>query len=249
MSAFNKLLSILDLFTEQTPYLTAEQIGTQLECSASTAYRYVRELLAVGLLAKRVSGEYVLGPRIIRLDYQIRNTDPVLSIAQPIMAELVERVGFDVVISHWFGEEFVDTHRETKDTSLALKYGRGRPRLLFKGAAPKAVMSTFPRARLLTLYESHEPQIRASGMAQTFDEFRAALWTVRKEGYYISEGEVEPDVVAIAVPVYSDNSGVASAALQIVMPLSRLEFVNRARLVEALKEAAARIGARLSGAD
>ncbi|RQR74792.1 IclR family transcriptional regulator [Burkholderia sp. Bp9015] len=249
MTAFNKLLSILDLFSEQSPFLTADQIGEKLGCSASTAYRYVRELLAVGLLAKHVGSEYRLGPKIIKLDYEIRNSDPVLSVAQPIMAELVERVGFDVVISHWFDHELVDTHRETKDPALALKYGRGRPRMLFRGAAPKVVMSTFPRARLLALYETHEEAIRASGMAQSFEELRSVLWAIRKAGHYVSHAEVEPTVAAIAVPVCADRSGVASAALQIVMPVSRLEFTNVERLIEALKEAAAMVSARSAKAE
>jgi DNA-binding IclR family transcriptional regulator len=75
MSSIAKLLSILELFSEARPFLCAEEVAAQLDCSLPTAYRYVRELVESGMLVRFPSGEYGLGPRIIKLDYHLRVSD------------------------------------------------------------------------------------------------------------------------------------------------------------------------------
>ena len=50
MSSIAKLLSILELFSEGRPFLSAEEVAAELDCSIPTAYRYVRELVESGML-------------------------------------------------------------------------------------------------------------------------------------------------------------------------------------------------------
>jgi len=244
MSSIAKLLSILELFSEAQPFLTAEQVAAELACSIPSAYRYLRELVDSGMLLRFAGGEYGLGPRIIKLDYHLRMSDPLLKAGQPIMRELAEHSGFDVVMSRWYGDELVDTHRETHDATLDLRYGRGRPRPLFRGAAPKAILSTFPKAKLSVLFEHHAGEIEASHLGHSLDEFRSNLLKIRRAGYYLSTGELEADVSAIASPLFTDDSGEAVGAIALVVPSHRLELLNVDRLVEAIKQAAARVSAR-----
>ena len=245
MSSIAKLLSILELFSEARPFLSAEQVASELECSVPTAYRYLRELVDTGMLLRFVGGEYGLGPRIITLDYHLRISDPLLKAGQPIMRELVEHSGFDAVMSRWYGNELVDTHRETHDAAFDLRYGRGRPRPLFLGAAPKAILSTFPKAKLAALFEQYPEDIAASGLGTSLEEFRASLLKIRRAGFYLSKGELEAGMSAVASPLFTDASGEAVASLALVVPEQRLEFFNLDRVVEAVKEAAARISTRV----
>jgi len=244
MSSIAKLLSILELFSESRPFLSAEQVATDLDCSVPSAYRYLRELVESGMLLRFAGGEYGLGPRIIRLDYQLRISDPLLKAGQPIMRELAEHSGFDVVMSRWYGNELVDTHRETHDTALDLRYGRGRPRPLFLGAAPKAILSTFPKAKLATLFEQHAADIASSGLGDSLEAFRSNLLRIRRAGFYLSKGELEEGVSAVASPLFTDDSGEAVGSLALVVPTHRLELLNLDRLVESIKEAAARTSSR-----
>ena len=72
------MLKVLDLFTEEAPALTADEIIARLKYSRPTGYRYVRELVAAGLLVRAPHG-YALGPRIIEFDRLIRRHDPLLT--------------------------------------------------------------------------------------------------------------------------------------------------------------------------
>lgn len=248
MSSISRLLSILELFSEEQPFLSAEDVATALECSVPTTYRYLRELLETGLLLRYSGGHYGLGPRIIKLDYHLRVSDPLLGVGRPVMRELSQDTGFDVVMSRWYGYECVDTYRETHDATLDLRYGRGRPRPPFRGSAQKVILSTFPKARLAALFEQHQPAIAQSGMGATFDEFRLALMKIRRAGFCLAKGELDPGVSGIAAPLFIDDSGEAVGALALAMPSVRLEFVNVPKLVELIKEAAARISQRARGA-
>ncbi|MBB5499787.1 DNA-binding IclR family transcriptional regulator [Paraburkholderia sp. MM5384-R2] len=197
-----------------------------------------------GLLIRFAGGDYGLGPRIIKLDYHLRVSDPLLAIGQPIMRELSEHSGFDVVMSRWYGSELVDTHRETHEAALDLRYGRGRPRPLFLGAAPKAILSTFPKAKLAVLFEQYAEEIAQSGLGTTLDEFRASLLKIRRAGFYLSRDELENGVSALASPLFTDDSGEAVGSLAVIVPTQRLEFANLDRLVESIREAAARTSQR-----
>jgi len=56
LSSIAKLLSILELFSEARPFLSAEQVAAELQCSVPTAYRYLRELVDTGMLLRFVGG-------------------------------------------------------------------------------------------------------------------------------------------------------------------------------------------------
>jgi len=240
MSSLSKMLSILDLFTVEKPMWSSEAICDYIGCSAPTGYRYVRELVEAGLLARLGNGSYALGPRVMTLDYQLRTVDPYFCAGQPLMQHLSEQTGCDCVMTRIFDDEIVDTHRESGADGLHLAYGRGRPRPLFRGAAPKVILATLSRARLARLFEKHTAAVREAGMGQTFDEFWSKLQEIRKAGFYMSRGELESGVGAIGVPFFGSGPQ-AVGALALVIPLRRFEFMHHAKLLELLQVTATKL--------
>ncbi len=87
--ATDRALGVLTLFSLEKPVWTAEEVAGRLEVSISSAYRYLSNLMELGLVATAGAGRYVLGPAIIQLDRQIQLTDPMLQQAHPIMEELI----------------------------------------------------------------------------------------------------------------------------------------------------------------
>jgi len=245
MSSLSKMLSILDLFTVERPMWSSEVICDHIGCSAPTGYRYLRELVGAGLLARLGNGSYTLGPRVMTLDYQLRTVDPFFRAGQPLMHELSRQTGCDCVMTRIFDDEVVDTHRESGVDGLHLAYGRGRPRPLFRGAAPKVILSTLTRARLVRLFDKHSTAAAEAGMGETFDAFWSRLQEIRKAGFYISKGELEAEVGAIGVPLFADGPQ-AVGALAIVIPMRRFDLMHHEKLLELLKETAERISATVA---
>lgn len=242
-ASLSRALAILDLFTAERPSWTVEQICKAFGIAVPTGYRYVHELMTVGLLMRLAGGMYVLGPRIVLLDHTMRQVDPLLRAAPPIMRELARRTGCDCVTSTLYGTQILDTHRESDQTPLDLAYGRGRPRPLFQGAAPKVILANQPVRWQHKLYDNHAAEISAAGIGQTWQAFRATLAEIAKAGHYVSRGELELQLSAIAVPI----PGEANHALAIVCPRERFELLNLVALIRLTRQAAQDIAVLLAG--
>jgi DNA-binding IclR family transcriptional regulator len=235
-----RALSVLDLFDGEHAIWSAEGICAALRCPLPTGYRYLRELVAAGLV-RRVAGGFALGARIILLDYVMRKADPLLKAAMPPMRALAQQTGCDCVLSAVYGEQIIDVHRETGAAPLLLAYGRGRPRPLFAGAAPKMILAAQPLAWVHKLYDAHAAEATAANMGTDWQTFRSSLAAIRKRGYHISRGEVEPAICAIAAPIAPTGQDPA-AAIAIVASAARFEILNEALIIAMLRQAATQIG-------
>lgn len=238
------MLGVLDLFDDTHLMRTAEDIATALDVSLPTSYRYVRLLLQAGLLQRVEDSHYALGPRIIMLDHYIRRADPVLNAGLPVLRELVAATGFDCVLTSVFGVQVLDIYREMGSSPASLAYGRGRPRPLFLGAAPKVLLASFGSTQLKKVFASHHDELVRCGLPAEWPEFRRHYAAIRKAGHYVSKGELEPQLAAVAAPIPKSDGG-AWAAISLVFDTSRLAIVDLEKMVHLITESAMRIGGRL----
>jgi DNA-binding IclR family transcriptional regulator len=243
-SSLSRLLAVLDLFDEGRSELSAEEICAALDVSLPTSYRYLKTLSDAGLLHRGSEARYTLGPRIVVLDHLIRQADPVLRCCTPYMKHIVVQTGFDCVVSALHGEQLLDTHREFGATPASLSYGRGRPRPLFLGGAPKVILAGMPSPQLHRLFDAQLPQIRQAGLPTEWGAFRAYYSRIRKAGFYFSNGELEPHLAALAVPLHNAQ-GDTLGALSVVGTVPRMGVIDSAKVVALLKRTAHDIAQRL----
>lgn len=239
-----RMLGVLDLFTEERLFFSAEDIAQALDVSMPTAYRYLKTLSDAGLLRRGSDARYTLGPRVVVLDHLIRQADPVLQCGIPIMKELVAQTGFDCVVSSLHGDQLLDTHREYGALPADLSYGRGRPRPLFRGGAPKVILAGLPTAQLHKLFNTHAQDIAAAGLPTEWTAFRRTYSQIRKQGFYFSNGELEANLAAIAVPLRQADGGVI-AALSLVTTVQRMAVIDPAKLTPLIQRAGREISDRL----
>jgi len=246
MSSPGRVFAVLDLFTQKRPMWQPDEINEALGYTRATGYRYVKELVEAGFLHKVSAGRYALGGRIIELDYQLRQSDPVLLAAIPVMDALATSSGFDAVLTVLLsGPKVIDIHRASVQKALHLTYGRGRPRPLFRSGAPKVLLSFLPRAQLVKIHARYATEVERGGMGSTWSEFRAYCTQVRREGFYLSLGELEPNIGAAVVPVLNAEDE-AVAALALVGTIERLTAMPREHLRALLDEASFKIRSQLT---
>jgi DNA-binding IclR family transcriptional regulator len=244
MTSPARVLAILHLFTEERPIWHTDEINDAMGYTRATGYRYVKDLVEAGFLQKVASGRYSLGSRIIELDYQLRRSDPLLLAAAPVLEALARKAKLDVVLSTMWGSRLIDTYRASADATLQLSYGRGRPRPLLVGASPKIILAHSPRAYLVKVHKEHAAEIAALGLGDSWAAFRAYLTDIRSRGYYWSQGELEPQVSACAVPLINEE-GESTAAIALVGIKDALVDVGPERMLGWLQRAAAEIQLRL----
>lgn len=244
-SSLARLLGVLDLFDDQHLAWTPEAIADALQVSLPTAYRYVKLLTTAGLLQRNADARCTLGPRIIVLDHCIRQSDPVLRHGLPLMAELVAHTGLDCVASALYGDQLLDIHREYSAHPATLSYGRGRPRPLFLGGAPKVVLAHLGTAALRRLLDTRTAEVAAAGLPTDWPSFRRYYARVRKAGFYFSNGELEPTLAAIAAPLLQADGRVVGA-LSLVTTVQRMAVIDAAKLAVLVRRAAGEVSSRIA---
>lgn len=174
------------------------------------------------------------------LDYIIRTTDPLLGLSIPLMRELVEKTECRCVLSRMDGDFFLDLHHERPERDVQLNYGRGRPRPLFLGGAPKVIIAHYSPKKLRALYDRHMEEISAAGLGESWEKFQQAMQAIRRDGFYESCGELEEGISSLSVPV-KFSSKENCAALALVASTSRFELSDRTKLLELMRQTALRI--------
>lgn len=232
------MLAVFDAFSAEHPILTAEEIMARTGYSRGTAYRYVRELVSGGFLARVRGGAYTLGPRIIELDHAIRLCDPVLLAGTPVMQALRDKFECDVLLTSLFDGRVLVIHHEMGGDRIIMSYGRGRVMPLFRGAPSKALLAGLPPSSIKRIYTEHAREIASSDLGSNLEEFKGHLASIRKQGYCVSRGELDRGNVGFAVPVWTDNR---YGSLALVFRTARYDIIDKALVKKLLTDAARQI--------
>lgn len=242
LSSFGKILTVLDLFSIQRPVINVDVISTELGLSKPTSYRYLKELVSAELLQRLsgTSGDYTLGSKIAVLDYISRTTDPLVQVSIPFIKDMVERTEFSCLLTHLNYDSCIDIHDEVFKNMRLYSYGRGCPRPVFVGSSPKVMISHLPKQQILDYYQRFVHELAEVNFAHSADEFLNAMKKIKKQGYYFSNGELDPNIAGLSVPV-KFSSKAPPLALTLLGSKNRFEFVNLHKVIEILKENAALI--------
>lgn len=240
MSSLARMLAVLDLFSVEKPIWPAEDIAASLACSRPQGYRYIRELCKAGLLI-RFAGGYALGPRAIEIDYLIRQGDPLLQASEPIMRAIRDRHGCDVLLASMVGDRIIAIHHERGETLTTVAFGRGRLMPLFRGAGSKVIVANLPTAQQKRLVANNGDDLRQSTFGREWPDVQRELRAIRRSGFALSIGELEPVNVGIAVPVRVDQAD-APSSLVLVVHRSRFETINLDAIVQIAKDRSSEIG-------
>lgn len=233
-SSLSRMLGTLQFFSRAEPVLSAEAIAERAGVPTSTAYRYVKQLTNAGLLI-RWKGGFALGPRIMELDLQIRECDPVIVAAAEPMAELSRQTGLEVLLSKLYGRTIITVHIETGGFGRTLKFGRGRPLPLFRGSSSKSIVAFLPAARLRKLHEEARANGDEDALAQDWQTFYEAMLGIRKAGYSLTKGELNSGIEGISAPIFGGDRDVIGS-LTLIGDLGRMAMLREEALIEVVQK-------------
>lgn len=244
-SSLDRLLRVLDLFSVERPEWTADAIGEVMGVSRATQYRYIKALATAGLLASAGEGSYRLGPRFVAMDRQIRLSDPLLTCGPPVMSAACRQLGHGQLLCTFFGDAVLCIHQESMDPAIQSSMERGRPFPLFRGSPSRCILAWLPDAHLRRLMLEHAHEIREAGLGHSWSEVRQKIREVRATGYYVGRGEIDRQLMGVAVPILRPTGDIA-ASLTTILPIQDLSPNQLARVVTVTRAAADEISARLN---
>lgn len=244
-SSLTKMLSILDFFTSAKPIWSTNDLIQELETSRSTGYRYIKALNVAGLLSAVGNGYYVLGPRIIELDLQIRGSDPLLQAGRGILEQLVDATGHSALMCMLYRNSVLCIREYLAPLSPENMFSRGQRRPLFRGAMSKIILAHLPNHRLRSIYTKNEETISKTNLGEAWPEFRDALLAIRRNGHIVSHGEFNPGIIGVAAPVFNSDQLILGS-VGVAWNEEELQDVDLNKTVLAVKRAAREISQRLS---
>jgi DNA-binding IclR family transcriptional regulator len=219
-NSLTRMLELLDLFTPAAPYWSVDSLIRFTGASRATIYRHVRALHEAGFIRPVANGNYIIGPRIIELDRQLRQTDPLYIAGDGIMRKLAEDTGHSVLLCALFSDSVMCVREELIGQSPPNLLSRGQKRPLFTGAASKIILPFLPPHQLRGVYAKHKKAIATAGLGSDWTAFRDALAEMRKAGYVSTVGEFNPGVLGLSAPVFN-RSGQVLGSLGIAGEESR----------------------------
>jgi DNA-binding IclR family transcriptional regulator len=249
-SSLTRLLQILDLFSVERPIVSVDDVTAGFGVAQSTAYRYLRELNDAGLVAPSGKGTYSLGRRIVELERLLQLSDPLLLAGRPVLESL--HPYFDnrafllctqhngrVLCVHKAGSEDITWG----ERHMAIERGRGTTFPLFRGAGSQAILAHMAPHQIKSIFVTQVAAIAASGLGNSWKEFRTTLAQIRKQGYAQTVGRVSEGMFSIAVPILGSEGRVAGSLLMLG---SRDELGAGHALVSTLQAKAAAIAAAMT---
>jgi len=230
-SVTGRLFSLLSVFSEQRPSATLTELSRSAGLALSTTHRLVNELVEWGALDRDEEGRYHVGLRL----FELAALSPGLGLrerALPFLEDLYEVTHQNVQLAVRDGLEAVYVERISAHNAVNVVTRIGS-RLPVHASGVGLAMLAFaaPEVQELAL---HSPMRRFTPKTITTPAaLREMLARVRRDGYAISDGQIELITLSVAAPIRGEDDAVV-AAVSIVVP----QDVDVAGLVPAVRTAA-----------
>lgn len=168
--------------------------------------------------------------------------------APPVLRELVHRVGEPAYLTVLSGHSAVTVLTERTSRALQAHEWIGRSSPLNCTSAGRALMFGLADEEVAALLPTEDgtPLPGTPAAPREVTTVLERLHAERERGYAVAVEEMEPGLIAVAVPVL-DHRGEVAAALNVSAPLFRLPPEAVPQTVEAVHEAARRLSSRLAG--
>lgn len=244
MNSLRRMLAVLDLFRPEQPVIDVDTICRELDYTPASAYRYLRELGDVGLLVRLPRG-YALGPRIIALERQMTDYDPMLVRSRDLIDRLVKETQLDALISELYGDVVINVLLQRGSDAAPADSGRGKPIDLFHSATARVVLAYLSPRQIRRIYDAHAAGPELEHVGLQWKDFSKSLLSIRKQGYCISEGELHPERIGIAAPVFDEKQRVLGS-ITLVGRSERFKAFQEGFLCKLVTEAAAELTERIA---
>ena len=244
VAAVERALAVLDALSNGVSELGTNEIARLTGINPSTVSRLLATLAGAGLVEHvPQSGRYRLGLRLLQLGNTVLARLDLREVARPHLQELARGTGETATLSAPGDRDAVTVDFVQSDSSVQSVARVGRPSIGHATATGKVLLA-FGNAVL------PPGQLRAYTPRTITDrrELDAELERVRRRGYAEALGEREPDLNAIAAPVFSGR-GELTAIIGVQGPSSRFGRESMRAAVAPLRERAGAVSRAIGGAD
>ena len=244
MQSLERGLSVIRAFDSEHRELTLSEVARATGLTRAAARRFLLTLVELGYV--RLDGtRFSLRPRVLELGFAYLSSLTLPEVAEPHMEALVERINESSSVSVLDDTEVVYVARVPTRRIMSITLAVGSRLPAYATSMGRVLLGALPDAELEERLDRIDVRPLTPRTVASRDALRAVIEQVRRQGYALTDQELEQGLRSVAVPIH-DASGAVVAALNISVHASRASVAElRSRFLPPAREAAAAIDAEL----
>jgi DNA-binding IclR family transcriptional regulator len=240
MKTIKKALSILDLFTENSPSLGLTEISSKAGIPKSTTHGLLLALKEKGFLYfDNNTRKYSLGFKILQLANRINYGRDIRDLCEPTMRKLSTVLGEDIALNALIGEKRVciSLIESLYFVRQFVPIGKALP--LHASAAGKVLLAYLPEQIIEKILNQGLPAFTPKTITDK-RLLRTQLQAIRRNGYGESVEEYGKDAASIAFPIF-EKTGEVLFCISIQSTIVRLTSRTKSKYIRQGLEAVKKI--------
>jgi len=243
VGVLDKVMAILDTFKDGSQWQEPARVANQVGISDPTAYRLMRAMAEHGLL-EADARRFRLGTRLLQLGALVAEGIDAREVARPHMKELRDATGETVELQILVGHNRVPVEMVVGNRAVRAMDLIGVPLPIHIGASSRVLLAWLDRGIAMDL---------ASRSAAAYPEwpwdaqaYEQQLDRVRQQGWEFSGGERDPEMSAVAAPIFGPDGDLVAALVVSGTATRFARETNRSQVIERTCAAAADIASELN---
>jgi DNA-binding IclR family transcriptional regulator len=244
ITALQRGLRLLQLFSEAPHGLTAKQVAGQSRLPVSTVHRFLANLEGTGFLNCSGDGVYHLGIACFAIGQVALGQLDIRRVSQPYLQELNRqtRETIHLTVRHGLSAVYVEKLDSPEQLRIHSRIGAGVP--LYCTAVGKVMLAYMPDDERERVLPQLSLQCLTPNTVSNLQELDAELYRVRKNGYACDLEEHELHIRCLAAPIW-DHAGSVNASLSITAPVVRMAVTRLRQLAPLIQTAGLQISREL----
>ncbi len=240
--SFARGLAVLEAMGKSGPHSVAT-VAANSGLPRTVVRRILLTLTELGYAVLGADKSFHLTPKVLNLGMTYLTSLPFWGHAQRVLEQLCVQTQESCALAVFDGKDTVFVLRIPSSKIMSLRLGMGS-RIPAYATAPGRVLLAYSDNEVLNRYlEQHELTPLTSTTLANRTDLESSLVRIRNDGFAWVEGEFDPHVAGLAVPIYDEKNQVAAA---ISSNFLRSEYAQ-ARAIEELLPSLRSASAQLAG--
>ena len=233
IESVRKTLKLIELMAQHGGSLTVTQIAESLDCSVSSANRFLQTLLLENFARKNPeTNRYELTYRMYALGAANVAHDATMKKLIPIAHAVSQKYEVSVNINGMEGENAILLFRVTRFHNKDLDFFSGEMAPVYCTSSGKAILSMMEPEKLDPMLK--RLQMRAfQGESISVEQLKEELRIARQNGYAVCQEEYVSGVFSFSLPVRDRNGH--PYAFTLIMPMRDRKRVFRKEVIREIQ--------------
>jgi len=244
VTSFARGLSIIRALSAHQRPMSLAEVASAAGLSRPAARRFLITLTLLGY-AEGADGRWTLTPRVLELGYSYLSGLGLPEIARPHLERLAGDLDQSAAVAVLDELDIVYVARVASSRMMRVHIDIGTRLPAHSTSIGRVLLAALPEDELSALLERVDLTPRTPRSIRSVSGLRKELERVRRQGYALIDGELDPDIKGISVPLHGGDGTTVAALNCSVHVRGAMDVAIRDTILPRLQSTAADIEAEL----